>query len=91
MTYAEEGGFFDITPVSLEQITNVKINDGTADQFDGVPNPIAGTPAGNVSSFNAKIYLSVAGLGYTGTVSFTVTITSKACEDIVLNFDYTFA
>ena len=91
VSYAVADGFFVIEPVAANAITNVVVNDATADRYDAALVYDSGTPAGNASSVNGKIYLSIAGFTYTGAEVFTVTISSQGCEDAVLTINYTFA
>jgi hypothetical protein len=94
VTYKEstaEAGYFEIKPVAANKITNVVVNDGSGDVFDG---PLVFTDeavAGNAVSSDGIVYLSISGLSLTGATTFTVTITAQGCDDAEETFSYTFA
>lgn len=83
-TISIASGYVVIVPTSSERMTNVLINDGSADRYDALPVAAAGSISGNVDSQNGAVYLSISGLSYTGTKTFTITVSQEGCDDVVL-------
>jgi hypothetical protein len=81
---AAEPNYVVIDPVSFGRITNLLVNDGSADVFNA---PLSYDSSctffsANACSKNGKVYLDTAGLGYTGAVTFTVTVDHSVCDTI---------
>lgn len=76
-TIGIDGLYIRITPFGSERITNVKVNDGAADRFNGALVTTTGTASGNSVSINGSVYLLISAFSYSGAESFTITITQE--------------
>ena len=75
-------GDFVITPIGTDTITNILVNDGTTDLYDGPLVYGAGTDAANWSA-NGTILISITAAAYDNvTITFTVTATFATCDTL---------